>query len=85
MQEEARHYSPIWNQAMPRFFFNVIGKRNIHDRFGLIRRDNAHAVVWANSIADALQTHDPSATVVVVHENAGEIARVPITGRRGDI
>ncbi len=53
---------------MPRFFFNVIGKRDIYDRFGLIRRDTAHAIVWAKSIADSLLDHDSSATVIVVRE-----------------
>lgn len=81
MQEEARQFNQTWEPAMPRFFFNVIGKRNIHDHLGLIRRDNAHAIVWAKSIADALQNQDPSATVIVISEDAREIARVPITGR----
>jgi hypothetical protein len=76
MSNEARQHIQTWEQAMPRFFFNVIGKRRIHDRLGLIRRDNAHAIVWAESIAESLQNQDPTATVIVTREGAGEIARV---------
>jgi hypothetical protein len=63
---------------MPRFFFNVTGQQNVRDQFGLMRRDDAHAITWAENIWDALQYRDPSAVVVVIREDGREVARVPL-------
>lgn len=65
---------------MPHFFFNVTGERNVRDQFGLIRRDDAHAITWAKNILDldALQYQDPSPVVIAIREDGREAARIPI-------
>ena len=65
---------------MPRFFSNVTGERNVRDQFGLIRRDDAHAITWAKNILDldALQYQYPSAVVIAIREDGREAARIPI-------
>ena len=59
-----------------RFFFNVVAHRNVTDPFGLIRRDDAAAIDWAQNIADGFTRRGVRAEVIILREDGHQVARI---------
>ena len=71
MPEQGEKSAPV-----PRYYFHLSGAKNVHDPFGLIRRDDMAAIQWATRLADALQKDSAISAVVVVAEDGREVARI---------
>ena len=61
---------------MPRYYFHLSGAKNVHDPFGLIRRDDVAAIKWATRLAGVLQKGSAISSVVVMAEDGREVARI---------
>lgn len=63
---------------MPRYFFNIVGPRELIDPGGLICRDDRSAIEKAEHIA---KTFGGTGFVVVIAANCREVARIAIAGK----
>ena len=59
-----------------RYIFNVVAHRNVSDPFGLIRRDDAAAIDWAQDIADGFSRRGIPAEVIILREDGHQVARI---------